>query len=230
MGANVSKASSVIDSVTDIISESILEDISKCNATAIINQGVNVGQVDGNVEIRNLNLSSRQNLSLKCLQESTTNSDVQNKIDEKLKQFTDSKLSGLNFGLGMSTADSLTKSITQVSTTVDISVIKECVYTAITNQTINFGTIKGDFLMEDVNMEAVQNTVGDCIQKSETASKSITDFSKELDQTTSSSVEGILAGPMGSIIIGLIAIVALIIAYYYFFGGKKAAMEQYYPQ
>jgi hypothetical protein len=229
MGAAISTSYSNYNSITSVISEAILNDISKCNATTIINQGINVDNVDGDVVMTNINLSSDQSLSLKCLQESSTNLDIKNDIDEKLKQSIENKLSGLNFGLGVSSNINILNSITNVSNSLDISIIKECMYVAITNQTINFGTVKGDFIIDNLNMKAVQKTVSECIQKNNNIVNSINSLTKDVDQISSNSIEGILAGPLGSVVIILGVIVVLIIAYYLFFGGKREIAAQAIP-
>lgn len=225
MGAQVSIAENVAESVTDIVNKVVMENNSNCGGESIINQGISADKVGGDVVIDGMTLDASQDINLECLQRSDNNLDISNKIQEELEQMAKSKLSGLNFGLGASMTSNLMRSITKLSSEIKVDNVKNCLYRNIIDQSARFGEIENNLIVRNFNAKAVQTSVASCIQEDNNTLKAINDFKKSLQQTADSSIEGLLAGPMGSIIIGIIAIVALFFVYKFFLaksGGSTA--------
>lgn len=221
MGANTSITKNVAESVTSVISNTIMKDLSECSSVNVLNQGINIENTTGNLVINKVSLNAQQKIDVKCLQDSSVDLNIVNSVSESMKQLAESKLSGLNFGIGVAISDSTLRSASSVANSIDISNVKRCVSSAVLNQVISVKNQDGNVIIENVDFQAVQDSISECIQSSDTTVKAINDFKKSLDQSASSSIEGILGGPLGSIIIGIIALVVLFALYKYFFKGSN---------
>jgi len=226
MGAQVSISENVAESVTDIVNKVVMKNASNCGGESIINQGINADHVKGDVVIDGVTLNATQDINLECLQTSNNNLDIKNNIKEELEQMAKAKISGLNFGLGAAMSSNTMRSVTRLSNEIKVDNVKNCLYRNIIDQSANFGTIENNLIVRNFNAAAVQTSITSCIQEDTNTMTAINELEKSLKQTADSSIEGLLAGPFGSIIIGIIAIVALFFVYKFFLaksGGSGGA-------
>jgi hypothetical protein len=215
MGAQVSISENVAENVTEIVNNVMMKNTAQCGGENIIKQGITAQNVKGPVVIENMKLDASQDINLTCLQTSDNNLDIQSDIKAELEQMAKAKISGLNFGVGAAVSKNVMRSITKLSNTIKVDNIKSCLYTNIIDQSVNFGTIES-LVLRNFDAKAIQTSVTSCIQKDRNTMTAINELETSLKQTADSSIEGLLAGPFGSIIIGIIAIVALFFVYKFF--------------
>lgn len=212
MGAQATIVEDIQESVIKITTGVIVANSSTCSASAGSSQSAEFGTIKGDLIIKGLKFGSKQKIDLKCLQSSEFNQEMQADIEKKLTADIKNKLEGQNIGAVQTAITKTTKkAITDLTSTLDISNIKNCIAQSISSQKISAETVGGNVLLYDVNMDNVQEVVGDCIQNDNTVTKSINKLQEAFDTEVSNTLVGFLNANVMIIFIIIAAIVALIL-------------------
>lgn len=191
MGAAISSASNEAESINKTITDVIMSNSSACKLSTTQIQGLDFGNVDGNVRIGGYNGKQKNVLNMSCVQDSISDAKILNDIAAKLEQQAKASNSGLNFGANASISENVTKAINDVKTSINISNVKTCMAESTQKHVIKFGDVKGNVDIEPVVMEQVNEAVLNCIQNDTNTADAVNKLSTELKQTATASNAGL---------------------------------------
>ena len=232
MGANQVKAENVSDIVVSSVIKVVQETSQSCGST---NKASNKLTLSGN-NSGYIGQDATANVNFKCLQESSQNSDVQQKIQEQIVADLTAKMTG-SFAIGNTTSVSnKINTVAESVASVDMKSLAECF---VSNEASNeIDVEEGANNSGIITQSAAATTIGDCLQNSDQVGKAIADLQAEYEAKLTSEANYELYGIAGSVALFICCCCCCCIVsiLYMFFGGSSnnAASQngfaQYAPQ
>lgn len=221
MGNTVS-SEQILDITTQVITESVNENIFNCKGTASIVQRANIDEIIIGKGCENFNAVNQQanlEINLSCLNESNQEAlnitDIKQKLQSELEQ-----TSGLNLGmLDSNVSSSITKYVNSVVTKTNLTNVTNCISSYFVNMDANIGRVVCNEKNASVANQVVAiDIIINCLAKNNQVIQAANTLSSELEQSTSMS-SGISSTALIFIAIA-VALVAILILILYLKKGK----------
>lgn len=225
MGSQISSSNSFKEDVAKIVNKIVISNKSNCTVNSVNTQQIKLGNIDGDLNIEDIDFERVATVNLNCLQSSDNNLDIVADIKKELEAKIKDQLSGQNFGLQSRISSSLSKSITDFSNNINIDNIKVCLVNSINNQSIETQDIGGGANIRGIRFKSTEDVVQKCMQSDLNNMKQLTKLHSTMKDEFENSITGFLNS--GSFIIIVIVIIALMIAYYMF--KKNTVYPPQYP-
>lgn len=94
-GIQSATISSYTDSVTNVVNTINIDNIKNCIVNAMNNQEIETGGIVGNVNIKNVNFKSSQNVVQRCIQNDENTIRAVNKLDKRIKEDMSNTITGV---------------------------------------------------------------------------------------------------------------------------------------
>lgn len=223
MGQQNSVAINHVEDIKNLISETIISNLSECSASSAVNQTFGADFVGGNVNLNAVKLDSQVTISLDCVHETINESKMKNDIETQLKQQAEAKTEGFEFlNFKNSNTNNTAKAILNIKNAVNISNIKKSIVNSITNQSIKFTVVVGDFNAVGTTIESVKNIVLESISKDTNVMESVNELATIYDQSATSTAIGLGgAGSIISCILSMCIVLSLLAIGAYFYMKKS---------
>jgi len=205
MGAGLSVSKNSTKEIIDIITDIFISNYSSCSASLIAKQSIKFGTVAGDFNISNVNMDIKNTITAECIQTSENDSKILNDISQKLKQFSESKTSGLILGAQVSSSVNITNLVNNVSNSINMENIKKSLSESMTVQEIGADVVGGSVNITGINMSTATDLILKNITEDKNTMDAINSLSTEIEQTSISSITGI--DPTISLIVCIIVIV-----------------------
>jgi hypothetical protein len=203
MGSSISK--NVVNFVSDIITTTTNEVLLKQEVNNNQSLIIRIHDTEGDVNIHDNVFEQRATVSIKALQTTLLNTEINQKIDQQIAQAAKSVISGINllqFSNAENTIDNLIKACIEIKNTT----LQTCLSS--TNQNINIIVeyTKGNVNISNIKTKQMAVVFNECVQNATNSNKTIQDVITKLDQAASATSEGFSLWAIAGIIIGIVLI------------------------
>jgi hypothetical protein len=187
-GFSFAKSSSktYIDDITNIATNVIVDNASKCGNSAFQNQSITLKGVKGSVG--NIDQNAQANINLNCLNSSQNDLDIQNQIIAQLKQYADSQANAQQpfFSANISISDTTAVSnvIRNIAANIRIDNIKNCLLASTQAQNVDLEDITGN--IGNISQNVSISSILKCIQTDKNTIDNINNLKTAIDQTATS--------------------------------------------
>lgn len=192
MGAQVSASVNTTENYLNAITNAIVSAVSTCKITLTQDQIISFGDVEGNFRLSGISQTADNSLDLTCIQTDISNQEIQNKIEESLKQQAEAAVSGQNIGLQTSLTNNTLRAIKNVVTTIDISQVKNCIASSSQKQSIVVGDVSKDVYVDNIQQNLIAKSIAQCIQNNANTTSAVNDLKTTIDQSAKSTAVGFL--------------------------------------
>jgi hypothetical protein len=200
MGAQMSRSISITDIVNESLTEVLLESSINCSSQTIVNQEMvfsDIKTVGCDVSFSDISQDANISVNLACAQDTSQESDLQNKFSAKLDEKIESATSGIPIGFSASESASLTKLKNTVKNNISVKNVAECIGKTIVEQKMRFERIEAEcnpgqkLTFENIRQTIISTQVNKCIQNNASATKAINDYESEITKVLKSKTEGV---------------------------------------
>jgi len=207
MGGSESKTTTEV--VNETVQSVLFETVQSCKGPLSQEQVISVKNCK-NCLISGVSMKQMASIDVKCFQKSSKSADFQNKLQLALSQMAESQTSG--FAVSKSESENINRTVNKITQTVQDKVAQECVVSVAQRQAIMIDGSQ-NVVINDVTFNQTANAILECVQSSETLSRSVNDLSLQIDQIAKSKTTGLFDfSGLTWIIVGIIVLIGAIIA------------------
>lgn len=227
MGPALSVSTSVSEVTKKTITDIMVDSSNKCQSNNINTQTINISDIQTvgcNVEISGISQEQNITTNFTCAQESTNQTELENKLKNDLKQNLETAATAGLGVLSVAVSTDIQKTVDTVANNIDIKTVSECVSTNLNTQLQDIGSIKmkcnpGDTLkIKDLKQSIISSSVASCIQSNKTVQNAINDLQNKLDTSIKTTAQGMQLD-FGSMFI--IFVIIAICAYFFMAGDEE---------
>lgn len=218
MGSGESVAKTVNETINESMTNIVATNSSKCGQDTVATQTLNFNNIE-TADYCSLDMSNiSQNLVLEsnftCEAAKQNDFELLKTIQNKLKQETESKVSGIPIGNPKSTAENINKTINRNLTNINIQNISECAQRSMAQQKLGIAKIKAScpylcksptlprgmsargfkdvctITFNNIGQEMKLKAVGDCVSNDTNVSKMVEEVTNIAEQSATSTVSG----------------------------------------
>jgi hypothetical protein len=179
MGAKNSKITN--EQFTRIVSETFINSAKECKIDASNSFMIDVSDVGGDFELDGLDVSQKINLNLTCVQNDLNETTIKENIKDKLS----SQIESIPFWENMPYQESYNKQVKELSDSVNINTIKNCVGNLKNDVSIKVDDVNRNVVIKNITVNQVMDVVSECIQSDTNTMKKLRDLNSTLESETS---------------------------------------------
>jgi len=213
MGGSSSKAENVVESTTNVMLDIVNETLQQCTTPVSQVQQSDIVQGDGGI-IEGVTFGFRQGVAIdiQCVTSTETINDLDTDIQRTVTQQAEAVTSSLGLPWGSSEANNITRSITNLGTSIRNAYRQECGGIVAQTQTSSIRQGDGGIIRNvDFNFEQTSDNVINCIQNAVNVNNAKTNLLENINQEAEAVVEGFKFPIWAFVIIGVVLITVLVV-------------------
>jgi len=203
------KASNSAKSVAKAITDVGVQVIQGCNVAVSQNQIINANGNAGSIDISGIDWSQAVTTNLQCVQNSTTQTTIDNAMSQAATQAAAATNQEFNIS-GETEAANVSEQIEEIKNAISLSFQQECTGLISQNQIANLNNNTNQVSLGNLNWSQTADAVANCIQTSDAVTNATNSLTQTLEQTATATVESFL-GPFIAIIIVIVIVIGLVI-------------------
>lgn len=199
MGAAVSKNFSSIDILNESLTTVIMDSSINCSVQQSSNQDLSFNDLKFkycDVNIKDINQSTKLSTNVTCAQDINQNSLLQNKFLNELNQKLESKVKDVSISPGLSITESVNNFKNVVRNNISITNIANCVANTISSQKLAFEKLEFECYrgqkinISNVQQSIVSNIISKCTQSVQSVVVAAADLDNKVKQNNTSTTQG----------------------------------------